>query len=117
MNVQDMVQRHQEICDKAREVMEKKNHDYAAPSERRADPLAIFANFRQCEFLNICSVESGMLVRLSDKFSRICNLLREGHQRSIKDEAVTDTIQDAINYLILLQLYLEASKEVSGDLT
>lgn len=68
--------------------MEKKNQDYGA----NHDP---FRNFREFGLL-------GILVRLSDKLARIRTFTERG-ELSVKDESVTDTIRDGINYLILFE--------------
>lgn len=78
------------------EISKAKNADYAASE----DP---FANFRQVENLGLCSVQQGIMVRLSDKITRICNLL--DRPAAVADEAVEDTIRDAINYLAILAAY------------
>lgn len=74
-----------------------KNADYANDS----DPLA---NFRACEAFGVPLVK-GIMVRLSDKFARIGNLL--DREAQVKDEAITDTIDDAIDYLAILKYALE----------
>ena len=82
---------------KVLEIAERKNADYAGNS----DP---FKNFKMCEQFGV-SVEQGILVRVSDKMSRIGNLL--GKEAQVKDESIFDTIEDAINYLAILKAYLE----------
>ena len=111
MKVQEYFDFHKEMCDKARAISQAKNNDYSAPSAREDDPYAVFANFMQAERLNICTVEQGFLVRLSDKFSRLCNLLRPGHQQTVMDEKVEDTILDTVNYLLLLAGYIHTKKK------
>ena len=85
----------------------RKNADYAGAT----DP---FANFRQVSNLNLCSVATGILVRLSDKFTRISNLLSgaDGPRRdpAVTDESVVDTIRDAINYLAILGAWLDEER-------
>ena len=87
-----------QIFEDCKEISRAKNADYAQTD----DP---FANFRQVEHLGLCSVAEGILVRLSDKFTRISNLLNREAQ--VKDEAIGDTIKDAINYLAILGAWLE----------
>lgn len=70
--------------------MAKKNEDYGA----NEDP---FRNFRAFG-------EFGILVRLSDKLARILTYVERG-QLTVKDESVTDTLLDAINYLVLFEGY------------
>ena len=106
---------HERLCGLARALSAAKNTDYADPDARQHDPLAVFANFCQCANLNICTVEQGFLVRLSDKFSRLANLLRVGHEQAVKDESVDDTIKDIINYVVLLAAYRKAvSRQAEG---
>jgi hypothetical protein len=50
----------------------------------------------------------GIIVRLSDKFSRLENLYKtKSRGVAVKDESLIDTIRDARNYLFLLQIFLE----------
>ena len=74
-----------------------KNADYASSG----DPLA---NFRACQKFGV-PLTKGIMVRLSDKFARIGNLLER--EAKVKDEAIADTIDDAIDYLAILKYALE----------
>lgn len=74
-----------------------KNADYAGSD----DPLA---NFRVCQKFGV-PLAKGILVRLSDKFARIGNLL--DREARVKDEKIVDSIDDAINYLAILRYALE----------
>ena len=51
------------------------------------------------------------LVRIEDKMNRLENLLMHQQNAMVKDEAILDTVEDAINYLIMLKMELEADKE------
>jgi hypothetical protein len=80
-----------------------KNSDYAQGD----DP---FMNFRLVEAMKIVDVETGMLVRMSDKFARISNLIgkmHKGEAAAVKDESLMDTCQDLIVYTAILKMYLE----------
>jgi hypothetical protein len=79
----------------------RKNHDYGGSNN---DP---YANFRNSTIAGV-SVERGILVRLMDKMSRISTLLDK--EAMVKDEAVDDTIDDAINYLAILKSYRKRNK-------
>jgi len=83
-------------------IVRAKSHDYAASH----DP---FANFRLCQVLGLCSVETGIMVRLTDKISRISNLIN--FYPAVKDETINDTISDAQNYLGILDAWLEDQKQ------
>jgi hypothetical protein len=74
-----------------------KNNDYGGSNN---DP---FANFRNSTIAGV-SVEKGILVRLMDKMSRISTLLDK--EAMVKDEKITDTIEDAINYLAIMKAYI-----------
>jgi len=78
------------------ETARRKNHDYGGSNN---DP---FANFRNSTIAGV-SVERGILVRLMDKMSRISTLIDK--DAMVIDEAVNDTIDDAINYLAILKSY------------
>ena len=95
MNQKQYLKFHHAMCQEAKELSYKKNCDYAG--KQAEDP---FANFRRCEKLNVCSMEQGFLVRLTDKFSRLCNFVNSG-TLEVKDESVRDTCLDIINYIIL----------------
>jgi len=81
-----------------------KNKDYAGSK----DP---FNNFKQVELLGVTTLEKGILVRMSDKMSRICNLIDK--ENVVKDEKITDTLIDLANYCIILKCYLEVKNEKS----
>lgn len=91
-----------ETLEKMNSIREAKNHDYAGVG----DP---FDNFKMVEKLGITSVEKGILVRMTDKMSRIVNLLeREG---KVEDEKIEDTLLDLANYTVILKCYLEHKKD------
>lgn len=79
----------------------RKNHDYGGSNN---DP---YANFRNSTIAGV-SVERGILVRLMDKMSRIATLLDK--ENMVKEESITDTIDDAINYLAILKSYRKQNK-------
>lgn len=85
------------------ETAKKKNQDYAGD----ADP---FANFSKVETFGICSVETGILVRITDKMARISNLLSSDKDPAVIDESIDDTIMDAINYFAILKAYRESQQ-------
>lgn len=93
---------HDHLCEEARNLMVKKNADYA-------EAEAPFKNFELSERLGLCSTEAGMAIRLSDKIQRLCGFLA-GKELKVKDESVRDTILDAINYLVLISARLESRK-------
>lgn len=101
MTKSELLENHKKLCEIARALMEKKNADYAGRSG--AEP---FANFTRVEAMGICSTERGMLVRITDKMSRLSSFLESG-KLEVANESFEDTIVDVINYMILLHSYLK----------
>jgi len=81
----------------ALEIMKRKNSDYAGVG----DP---FKNFKNVEMLGVCSVEAGLVVRITDKLSRISNLIKQ--DAKVKDESISDTLIDLMNYTNILKVYI-----------
>lgn len=106
MTSKELFNIHRELCNSALELMQKKNHDYAG--KQGSEP---FANFTRVEALGITTTEKGMMVRLSDKMSRLSSFM-ESHEFKVQDEKLRDTILDMINYSILLYAYLDEKNSV-----
>ena len=83
-------------------VQRAKNHDYSGV----VDP---FANFELVEKFGVCSTEEGIVVRMTDKLSRISRLLKG--DAKVLDEKVEDTLIDLANYAIILKCYMEAKRK------
>lgn len=80
---------------KARQLIERKNNDYAGTDVGR-HPLA---NLTACEILGV-PAQRGVLVRLLDKLMRLNSLIdRPPH---VVEESFDDTVVDVINYAVLL---------------
>lgn len=99
MNLEQYLAIHQRLCDDARALSIRKNHDYAG-----ADGATPFRNFERCESLGICTTTAGFLVRMTDKFSRLVEFSKSG-VFAVRDEVLEDTMIDLINYAILLYAY------------
>lgn len=85
------------LLEDAARIHAKKNKDYGG---QRGDPLS---NFKDAVKLGVTPFD-GCLVRMSDKFARICNLNRkekEGEGASVSDESIEDTLVDLANYALL----------------
>jgi hypothetical protein len=102
MNREQFIEELEKNQDNDLAIVKKKNSDYAADT----DP---FQNFRGVEHWGITDAETGILVRLSDKMQRVCNLI--DREAQVEDESIIDTLSDARNYLNILQVYLEHEKE------
>lgn len=90
----------EKILDEMKEIHNRKNADYAGD-----DPLS---NLRLSQMAGI-EPWKGVVVRLGDKYSRLCNFAKKG-KFEVKDESVEDTLKDLSVYAILcLILYREGS--------
>ena len=94
---------HTVLCSNARATCRNKSKDYAQDADTHA-------NLRLCETMGLCSTEVGILVRLNDKMARLANVIQHGN--AVKDETADDTIEDSINYLILLAAELKNKRLV-----
>jgi len=82
-----------ELLEKMREIHNSKNADYGAGKQ--------LGNFEEAEDFGV-SAFKGVLVRLSDKYSRIKSLCnREGEEGEVKDESIEDTLIDLANYALI----------------
>jgi len=104
MTRDDLLRNHELLCNTARELMKKKNADYAG--RNGVEP---FANFTRVESMGICSTERGMLVRVTDKMSRLSSFVESG-KLEVANESFEDTIVDVINYMVLLHSYVKDKK-------
>lgn len=82
-------------------IMHQKNHDYGGGEE--------YKNFEMVARYGICPVVTGIMVRLSDKWSRLTTLLTR--EPIVEDEKVEDTIDDMINYLAIMKSYAKDTSE------
>jgi hypothetical protein len=84
------------LLEEIADMHDKKSHDYAKDS----DP---FSNFRKCEAFGIPAFK-GVLVRLSDKWSRIEQL---SSGKTAQNESLRDSLIDNAVYSLLAVLLLE----------
>lgn len=84
-------------------ILERKNNDYAGK-----DAKDVFKNFRACSIIGV-DPKYAVLVRITDKLTRIGNLLKQ--EAAVKDEAIEDTINDAINYFAILKSLIKNKVE------
>lgn len=94
---------HKTFTEKAFATMEKKNSDYAG----EADP---YANFRLAEIMGVASVEQAIFIRMGDKFARLANAVA-GKELKVSDESINDTLEDLLNYTVILAAYIKDKKE------
>lgn len=93
-----------ELLEKMADIHSVKNQDYGG-----GNPLG---NFLESQKFGIDPF-TGILVRLSDKWSRICSLAKKKNMAgAVKDESIEDTLIDLANYAILA---LVVKKEMEDD--
>ena len=91
MTRNELYEFHKVITAEANDLLIKKNKDYSVKDA--------FGNLKQCERYGLTDAATGVLVRVSDKFSRLCNL--NSTAASVADENERDTVIDMINYLVI----------------
>lgn len=106
MNREKLLSLHLQTCERAYNLMCRKNADYSG-GNNGSNP---FLNFTRCESLGITSTERGFLVRLTDKMSRLSTFCDTGTFQ-VADEKLEDTVEDIINYSILFLAYVKSKKE------
>ncbi len=94
-----------EMLTELQDLHDRKNHDYAGDG----DPLR---NLRMCEACGIPAWQ-GVVVRLTDKLSRLQGFMRQG-ELHVKDESVVDTFRDTAVYSILGAILFEEAQEPPG---
>ena len=110
MNREVLMEMYDQFCADGKELIATKNNDYAG---RAPVGQEVFGNLLSCEQLGICSGETGILVRITDKIKRINTFLKDGELLT-KGESVNDTLLDAHNYIFLLYALIQSRKE-AGD--
>jgi hypothetical protein len=76
------------------ELLKAKGHDYAGTDD-------CLANLKRFGLY-------GIIVRLSDKFSRLESLAKVGFDKAeVKSESIIDTLRDIRNYAFLAQIFAE----------
>jgi len=98
MNQKEFIQEFKKMTEEMVTLVEKKNTDYSYGQDA-------YRNFKLCEQLGICPTEKGILVRMSDKMTRIANLLEKDAE--VKSESIQDTLRDLSNYSLILAIYLK----------
>jgi len=111
MTRDELLKIHEELTTKARNLMKKKNADYAGN-----DGLEPFANFTRVEAMGICTTEQGFLVRMTDKMSRLSSFVESG-KLAVENESFEDTLVDIVNYSVLMYAYIHGKNTESAQST
>lgn len=100
MTKKELIEFAEEFYAKGISTTKAKNADYTGGSD---DP---FSNFTCVEAYGVKS-EHGFITRMSDKMKRISSFVTNG-ELQVKDESVTDTLQDLANYSMLFAAYIKS---------
>ena len=99
MKLDDLLVRHDVLCEQARNLLDEKVRNYSGSVGD------VFNNFDRVAELGICSREQGILARVADKMGRLITHIN--HKGLVGNEGFTDSILDLINYLIFLHASLD----------
>lgn len=94
-----LFQVHKDICEKAREILISKNHDYRGGG---GDP---YANFSGTSAFGVDPIV-GILIRMQDKMMRIMTFASKG-ELLVKGETIDDAIVDIVNYSVIIKGFIE----------
>ena len=101
---EDYLKDFKDITDLMYETTRKKNTDYTGDA---SDP---FKNFKMVEEMGLLSAEAGVLVRISDKLSRMAGFVKNG-TLLVADEKIEDTAIDLAVYSIIFALIVKSKKQ------
>lgn len=93
-----------ELLEEIKSIHVRKSAGYAG-----ADNLDTWANFRLSENFGV-SAFKGCLIRLSDKFIRVSNLVRDAKNEQV-GESIKDTLLDLASYCLIAICLLEEKDE------
>ena len=101
-------QRYLKLLEEAKDLHIRKNAGYSG-----ADNPDAWANFRMAEEFGV-SAFKGCLVRMSDKYIRITNLIRNPNNEQV-GESVKDTLKDLAAYALIAVCLLEEEEAKNVD--
>jgi len=92
----DILEKHKELCDKIHNTCVAKNHDYGNSASDLYNKFGLIS----------------YIVRMNDKMNRINTLIKR--EAEVKDEKITDTLLDLANYCLLAVADMELDKDGIG---
>ena len=110
MTITQLLELHDETCNKCKEIMGKKNSDYTGGKKAKD----IFANFKASKVLDVHPVK-GILMRMMDKIQRIQSFTND-NELQVPNESVYDACEDIINYAILAKAMLKEERDLRSSL-
>ena len=104
MNLDELEKEHEAICATALNIALERKGDYASPDD-------VFMTFRRCETDMHIPLQNGLLSRLSEKYARVCTLVRNGTWASAQFE---DAVHDMINQLIFVEIFRRSMSPIGA---
>lgn len=101
-------QRYIQLMEEMKELHIKKNAGYSGKDN--PDP---WSNFRDAEKFGVSPVQ-GCLVRMSDKYMRIINLLKDIENEQV-GENIKETLQDLAAYAMIAICLIEEEEKSNGN--
>lgn len=99
------IKKFNQMLDELKDLHERKNNNYSSDN----DPLA---NLRMCKQMGVSPVV-GVVLRLGDKYSRLCELSKG--KKDLVGESMKDTFRDMAVYALLAMMLLDEEGEVHGS--
>ena len=93
----DILEKHKELCDRIHNTCVAKNHDYGNSASDLYNKFGLIS----------------YIVRMNDKMNRINTLIKR--EAEVKDEKITDTLLDLANYCLLAVADMELEKENENE--
>jgi len=101
MTTKDLERIFKKLYEKKYSIIEKKNHDYAKNDD-------CFSNFKLASIISNIPVEKVFMSIIGIKIARILELLEN---KNPKNESLEDSLIDIGNYIDLLTIWVEYTKE------
>lgn len=92
----NILEKHKELCDRIHSTCVAKNHDYGNSASDLYNKFGLIS----------------YIVRMNDKMNRINTLIKR--EAEVKDEKITDTLLDLANYCLLAVADMELDKDGIG---
>lgn len=105
--------RHEQLCNQARSIVEIKGRDYNRQEQGEEIEGDTLSNMRLAKHIGLAESNcQSVMIRLMDKMMRLKSLTKDPGNTdiSISNESVKDTIKDAINYLVYLDIFYEEER-------
>lgn len=96
-----------QLLERMAEIHAAKRHDYASHDD-------CLGNFREAQRLGISPLQ-GIMVRLTDKYTRACNVIRRNGNHAVENESLEDTLIDMANYSLLAVLAGREEQDNGGN--